>query len=100
MNIVPLQPLAAQTFNATLGGQSCLIVVYQKSTGLLMDLTADNVVIFTGIICRDRDRLVRYAYLGFIGDLAFLDMQGTDDPDYTALGSRFQLAYLAPSELT
>ncbi|MCP1257899.1 phage baseplate plug family protein [Acetobacter lambici] len=27
------------------------------------------------------------------GDLAFADTQGTQDPDYTGLGSRFVLVY-------
>lgn len=100
MNIVPLQPIAAQQFNATLGAQACVIAIYQKSTGLFMDLTANNVVIFTGVICRNADLLVRYAYLGFTGDLSFNDLQGSSDPDYTALGSRFQLVYLTPDDVT
>jgi hypothetical protein len=37
--------------------------------------------------------------VGFIGDLIFIDTQGTSDPNYTGLGSRFLLAYLSPTDL-
>lgn len=99
MNLVPLQPLPSQFFNVTLAGQACTIAVYQKSTGLYLDLTVANVVRMTGVLCRDRVRLVRQAYLGFVGDLAFIDTQGAQDPDYTGLGARFQLVYLTPADL-
>ena len=52
-----------------------------------------------GVICQDRNRLVRSAYLGFAGDLMFEDLRGTDDPTADGLGSRFQLVYLDASEL-
>lgn len=99
MKFIPLQPLASQFLNVTLDGQACRIAVYQKSTGLFLDLTVANVVRMTCVVCRDRVRLVRQAYLGFVGDLAFIDTQGAQDPDYTGLGSRYQLAYLAPDDL-
>jgi hypothetical protein len=53
----------------------------------------------TTVLCHDRVRLVRSAYLGFVGDLAFVDTQGHADPQYQDLGSRFVLAYLEPLEL-
>jgi len=99
MNIIALQALAYQKFLVDLGGQQCQIALYQKSTGLYLDLTVNNVVLFTCEICRDRTLLVRYAYLGFIGDLAFYDSQGASDPNYMALGSRWQLVYLLPSDV-
>lgn len=43
--------------------------------------------------------IVRSAYLGFIGDLAFIDTQGTSDPIYAGLGTRFQLVYLFPVDV-
>jgi hypothetical protein len=42
---------------------------------------------------------VRSAYLGFVGDLMFQDLQGTDAPTYDGLGSRFQLVYLDATEV-
>ncbi|MNT60795.1 hypothetical protein D3C72_1984020 [compost metagenome] len=53
----------------------------------------------TTVLCHDRVRLVRSAYLGFFGDLTFVDIQGHADPQHEDLGSRFVLAYLEPLEL-
>ena len=94
MQIIPLQPIPAQTLNIVLGGQNCAIAVYHKTTGLFIDLVSNGVTILTGQVCRDRDYIVRLGYLGFQGDLAFMDTQGTSDPDYTGLGSRYVLMYL------
>jgi hypothetical protein len=41
---------------------------------------------------------VRESYLGFNGDLSFMDLDGLLDPDYTGLGERFQLIYMAVGE--
>ena len=45
------------------------------------------------MLCLNLVGLVRSAYLGFIGQLAFFDTQGTSDPDYSGLGTRYQLVY-------
>ena len=52
-----------------------------------------------GVIAGNLNVIVRSAYLGFVGDLAFIDTQGSDDPVYTGLGARWILTYFAPSEL-
>ena len=51
------------------------------------------------MLCENLNVIVRDAYLGFIGDLAFYDTQGDTAPVYTGLGSRYVLEYFAPSEL-
>lgn len=63
-----------------------------------MDLTVDGAVIMTGVICRDRVRIVRYTYLGFVGDLSFYDTEGATDPTHSGFGTRYQLLYLSPGE--
>jgi hypothetical protein len=100
MLIVPLQAIPNQVVNVTLGGQSCQISVYQLSTGLYCDMYASNAPVIAGVICQNINRIVRDAYLGFVGDLVFIDMQGDSDPDYSGLGARFLLAYLETSDLT
>ena len=91
---IPLNATPAQTLNAvTLGNQSCKINVYQKRTGLFLDLYVSNALIIGGVICRDRVWMVQDAYFGFVGDLGFVDTQGLADPDYTGLGTRFQLIW-------
>ncbi|MDE1138199.1 MAG: hypothetical protein PW999_00800 [Paraburkholderia tropica] len=48
----------------------------------------NNAAVKTGIVCRDRVKLIRHAYLGFTGDLAFFDTQGTSDPSYDPASAR------------
>ncbi|WP_432778202.1 hypothetical protein QZL74_14595 [Burkholderia gladioli pv. alliicola] len=100
MQIIPLSAVASQKLSVMLAQQNCQIAVYQKTTGLYLDLQVNNAPIRTAMLCRDRVFLVRFAYLGFVGDLAFFDTQGVDDPDYTGLGTRFQLVYLEASDLS
>lgn len=96
---IPLDPVPFQDLSVQLGGQNCQISVYELTTGLFLDLSVDNTPIVTGVLCNDRCRIVREAYLGFIGDLSFIDTQGTDAPQSTGLGDRWQLLYLEPSDL-
>ena len=100
MIVIPLQPVPSQTINAVLNEQPCTIKVYQRSTGLYVDLDLNDVLVIGGVIAHDRNRIVRSEYLGLIGDLAFVDMHGNEDPTYTGLGDRFIFAYFFPDELT
>ena len=93
MNIIPLIPTPSQKLSVILGPQDSQILVEQKGDYMYLSLAVNNKPVINTVICRDRVRLVRYAYLGFVGNLAFVDTQGTDDPHYTGLGSRFILVY-------
>lgn len=102
MQIILLNATPSQTLAILLGGQSCQLNVYQKTTGLFMDVsvtTKTPPLIIGGVICQNENRIVRDLYLGFIGDFIFKDTQGNSDPDYTGLGDRFQLVYLEASDL-
>jgi hypothetical protein len=99
MQVLPIQPVPAQTFNVILASQQCTITLRQRSTGLFIDLYVSDALIIGGVICQNLNVIVRDAHLGFIGDLAFFDTQGTADPVSTGLGSRYVLLYLSPSDL-
>lgn len=100
MIAIPLQSIPAQAFNVSLGGQACRVVLYQKGDFFFMDLTANNAVVVQGRMVLNSVWIVRYAYLGMIGDLVMFDTQGTDNsPTYDGLGSRYQLYYLTPDEI-
>lgn len=90
---IPLVQTASQTMAVQLGGQLCRINVYQKATGVFLDLYVADVLIIAGVICEDFNPVVRSIYLGFFGDLYFWDSQGTADPDYTGFGGRFLLLW-------
>jgi len=93
IQIVPITAVAAQTFTVQLGGQNCEITLYQKSNGLYFDMTVNNNACVNTVLCLNLVGLVREAYYGFVGQLAFVDTQGTTDPYYTGLGSRYLLVY-------
>lgn len=99
MQIIPLQTQPNQTIATQLAGQSVSLNVYQKSTGMFMDVLVNDVLIIGGVLCENLNRIVRSLYLGFIGDFAFVDTQGTLDPYYAGLGTRYYLVYFDASEL-
>ncbi|CAG9263992.1 conserved hypothetical protein [Burkholderia diffusa] len=94
MQTISLAAVASQSLTATLAQQNCGIKLYQKSTGLYLDLYVASQLVLAGVLCRDRVYLVRQAYRGFVGDLVFVDTQGEEDPQYTGLGARWQLRYV------
>ncbi len=99
MQIVPVQAIASQSLEVILESQACTLNFYQKSTGLFGDIYVNDLPILTGQQCVNQVLMVRRAYLGFVGDLAFYDTLGDEDPQYEGLGSRFLLLYFSASDL-
>ncbi len=97
--LVPLQPVASQTISVILGNQACQFNLYSKFDVLYIDVYVNNNPVILGVQCQNGNRIIRSAYLGFLGDLAFVDTQGSADPSYTGLGSRWLLEYLDPADL-
>lgn len=52
-----------------------------------------------GVLCLNCIYLVRYKYLGFKGDLIFVDTKGDSDPVYDEIGTRFKLYYASSDEV-
>jgi hypothetical protein len=100
MQILPLQALPNQMLTILLAKQLVKLSIYTMVDGnMYMDVFVNHVAIITGVICQNQNRIVRDAYLGFIGDLAFNDTLGSDDPVYSGLGTRYQLFYLSASDV-
>jgi len=99
MQQVPVTDIPSQTFSIALGGQSCRLTLRTFTTGLYCDLYIDDALVLAGAICENRNRIVRNSYLGFEGDLMFVDTQGMDDPSSPGLGARFLLLYLEAADL-
>jgi len=97
--VVPLQPVASQTVSVALNNQACTINVYTMNDFLFCDLLVSDAPIISGVICQNLNVIVRDLYLGFTGDIAFADTQGSDDPVYTGLGTRWILVYFYPADL-
>lgn len=99
MITVSLEAVKEQTVNVALNQQQCSIRLVQRESAIYMDLSVNNVPLIQGVPCLYANRMVRYSYLGFSGDLVFLDTQGTSDPEYSNLGGRYKLFYMTEAEL-
>ena len=99
MQIIPLQPLPSQIVSVDLADQACQIQVVQKSSGLFVNLYVNNALVIGGVISENLNPIVRSLYLGFIGDLAWIDVKGRADPEYTLIGTKYFLAYFTPDEV-
>lgn len=98
MQNIPIQPIPSQLVKVVLGGQNVQIFIYQKDQGLFVDINSDGVDIVIGVIARDAVPIICREYMGFIGNILFVDTQGGSDPTYNGLGSRFSLVYLTADE--
>ncbi len=101
MQTVPLQAVPNQIAKAILGGQNVQIRVNQRGASLFADVNAGGVDIVTTVIARDLAPIVCRKYAGFVGNLVFVDTQGSAPPEYTGLGgttARWQLVYLNAAE--
>lgn len=99
MQTIPIQAAANQTLTVQLDGQLCQIDIRDSFFGLEVTLYVNNTVIIAGVLALNLVRIVRDTYLGFSGDLYFVDTQGSDNPTYDELGSRFLLIYCTADEL-
>jgi hypothetical protein len=77
----------------------CQLTLRTRFYGLFMDVSVNDAPIVQSVICQNWNRIIRSAYLGFIGDFAFWDTQGSTDPGHTDLGSRYLLYHLEKSDL-
>lgn len=95
---IPIQPVPSQQLQVVLGGQNCQIAIYQKPQGIFVDINVNGVDISIATLAQDVNALNPITYSSFQGNLIFTDTQGTSDPEYTGLGSRYQLVYLTAEE--
>jgi hypothetical protein len=87
--------IASQSLAVNLAQNAVNMVLSQKRTGLFADIAINGVQAVTGALCRDGVPLLKDAVPSFPGDLAFIDMIGSNDPDYSSLADRFQLIWAA-----
>lgn len=101
MKVVPLAAVPSQIVSCALNGQNVALAVYNKRGATFMDVTLAGVLIASFRTCLYAVRVLKNInYNGFVGDFAFIDLQGETDPVYTGFGTggRFQLIYLDPSD--
>jgi hypothetical protein len=98
METITIQPVPSQLIKVVLGGQNCQIAIYSKPQGLFFDLNSNGSNVVLGVIAHDANPLISARYLGFIGNLIFVDTQGSSNPTYDGLGTRYTLTYLNAAE--
>lgn len=98
MLTITLQAIPAQITRLVLDNQNFQIYLYTTNNGLLIDVSVNGNEIANGIICCNGIPLICATYLDVKGNLVFIDTQGSDNPVYTGIGTRFQLIYLTSDE--
>lgn len=112
MQLIPLTAVPSQLVQANLNSQSVSLSIYQLGSPPVAELYLDVVSggapitncrkcrAFSGSLTESAPFvLLDSAYWGFQGDFLFIDTQGDEDPQYSGLGSRWQLIYYSPSDL-
>lgn len=99
MNRIPLTALPDQRMQMILGGQDVALRVYSRDERLYTDLDLDDAPVWRGFLGRNCVPCKLYTHLAFKGQLVFVDMQGTADPHWSGLGSRWLLVYLTDEEI-
>jgi len=105
MRLIPLQATPNQDRSVQLGGVNyklrlrALDIDGTQQMFLSLAQAAATSDMIDSALCRDRVRIVRDEYIGFNGDLVFFDTQGTNDPQWQELGTRYVLAWLEPGEV-
>ena len=98
---IPLNNVPNQQFNVVLNDQDCTIHLYQRNTRLYMDLFLDGIALRYGAVCLPHVDIVEQPY-PFKGVLMFVDSLSKPaqqiPPQYTELGTRYQLFYLTEEE--
>lgn len=67
--------------------------VYAPIDPVFLDLYKNDVLVLGGVLARNNVLIVRNTYFGFVGDLSFADTEGTLDPQWQGLGTRWLLLY-------
>jgi len=93
---IPVSAGINQKLTVVLGGQLCSISIYENNLGLFMDLSVNNTNIQAGVICQNNNPMFASLYLGFYGQLKWVDTQGSSDPTLSGLGTRYKLYWLRP----
>ena len=99
MQTLTLSAVPNQILKSLLSGQQTSINLYTLADeNLYMDVELNNKPVVTGVLVRNKVKIIRNTYFGFSGDFVIVDTQGSDEPVYSGLGTRWQLIYLLASE--
>lgn len=90
---IPLRPVAAQSVSVLLAGQPVTIELRQIGGRQYLSARWGSIPLCDTVLLVNRSAILRAGHTGFIGDLAVIDTQGDDAPEYSGWGSRWQLVF-------
>lgn len=95
--VIPVQPVANQSFSCILDNLSAQITLETTDYGLFATVVYNGAPVATSRLCLDRTNINSAVYNGLPQALFFADQQGNADPIYTGFNSRFLLCYGDPA---
>lgn len=91
---IPLSKSASQSMQITLNGQNCSLFLTQRDGRMYCALSVSNVSIWKSVLCHDRTPIRQFRVQKFVGNLVFVDRDGSSDPVHTGFGERYRLYYI------
>ena len=91
---IPIKPVPSQKLSVMLGAQNTTIELAWKNNRLYATVSIGSIDVVCSRLCLNREPIVREQYRGFIGELYFDDQQGSQEPDFVGLGSRYKLFWV------
>lgn len=91
---IPLSAIPSQSLSIILNNQDCSIALYARGKNYYFDLSVSGKALYQGVLVQVGQNLTPYEYIGFIGAIGLIDMDGKNDPpNYKEFGNRFVLIY-------
>lgn len=90
---IPLRAIPSQSVSVPLAGQPCTIDLREIGGRQYLSLSKNGTPICQNVLVVNRSAIVRAAYTGFVGELAAIDTQGDEAPNYSGWGSRWFLVF-------
>ena len=96
--VISLSAVPSQRLQVVLEDQDVELSILQRGEHVYADVTVNGVIIRQGALCIDRVPILQPGTTDFVGNLIFVDLWGTSDPQWQGYGSRFVLLYYTAEE--
>ena len=97
-SVISLSAVPSQKLQIVLEDQDVELAILQRSDHVYADVTVNGVVLRQGALCIDRVPILQPGTTDFSGNLVFVDLWGTSDPQWQEYGRRFVLLYYTAEE--
>lgn len=99
-SVISLSAEPSQRLHVVLADQDVELAILQRGNNVFADITVNGTILRQGVLCIDRVPILQPDTTSFSGNLLFLDLWGTSDPQWQEYGSRFVLLYYTEEEAT